>query len=621
MSAPSALLVATSDTGTRALLRKALHVRAVDVVEAADGVEALALARRLELDIILLDAFLAVLDGISVCARIRALEGINQPLVAIMGLSSERTVELAYMEGADEILPKPLNPALIRQRVEQLLRRKQAENRLRLMERAFLDAGAGVTLLDARSSEFPVTHANRAFLDMTGYKADEIVGKNLRLLRGPETDVAAQTELRDAFSSGRAARVLLKNYRKDGTTFLNDLAATPLHDPSGRVTHYVAVQTDVTSRVKSGKLAAADLEQFAAERTRELEGSLRAVEDRRRFTETILNGLVACLITTDAQGIVSFANRAALHTLGIALSDCVGRPVVELFGNHDELRDAVARGPDRAERRLDFPVISPGGARLYVGMSIMGVPDEYRNEIGYVLLFRDLAETLEREASERMSRESAAAEAEAAALAETRRAPDEAGGGPVGVDLRENEPATPEAPPLESAATRRRPHLALRYCRPSELVQLAMHTIAPDLAGSVPVDAPAGLPEVLVDREQVVEALGRLLGNAAHRAGGASLLRVRLAEAKAMGERGVRPEPFIRVDILFPRESITEDDIGTDPGGPGGGRRRAHRREDLATAEQLLQANGGRLVPPPETEERCLSALIPAGSRPTAPPA
>jgi hypothetical protein len=81
-----------------------------------------------------------------------------------------------------------------------------------------------------------------------------------------------------------------------------------------------------------------------------------------------------------------------------------------------------------------------------------------------------------------------------------------------------------------------------------------------------------------------------------------------------VGERGVRPEPFIRVDILFPRDEITEDDIGTDPG--VGTRRRAHRREDLATAEQLLQANGGRLVPAPEdTHERCLSALIPAGSR------
>src|SRR5262249_14962318 len=207
------------DTGTRALLRKALHVRAVDVVEAADGLEALALARRLELDLVLLDAFLAVVDGISVCARIRAIEGISQPLIAIMGLSSDRTVELAYSEGADEILPKPLQPALIRQRVELLLRRKQTENRLRLMERAVESAGTGITILDARSSEYPVTYANRAFLSMAGYTREEILGKNLRLLRGPETDVAAQTELRDAFSSGRSTRVLLKNYRQDSTTF------------------------------------------------------------------------------------------------------------------------------------------------------------------------------------------------------------------------------------------------------------------------------------------------------------------------------------------------------------------------------------------------------------------
>ena len=83
-----------------------------------------------------------------------------------------------------------------------------------------------------------------------------------------------------------------------------------------------------------------------------------------------------------------------------------------------------------------------------------------------------------------------------------------------------------------------------------------------------------------------------------------------------MGERGVRPEPFIRVDILFPREEITEDDISADPEGT---RRRAHREEDLATAEQLLQANGGRLIPAPEIpRSAALSALIPAGSRPTA---
>jgi hypothetical protein len=113
----------------------------------------------------------------------------------------------------------------------------------------------------------------------------------------------------------------------------------------------------------------------------------------------------------------------------------------------------------------------------------------------------------------------------------------------------------------------------------------------------------------------VADALSRLLGNAAQRAGGLKRVHVRLEQAEAMGERGVRPEPFVRVDILFPREEITEEDLSDD------GRRRPRRREDLATAEQLLQANGGRLVPPVgEDEERCLSALIPAGSRPAPSP-
>jgi PAS domain S-box-containing protein len=601
---PSTLLVATSDSGTRALLRKALHVRAVEVVEASDGVEALALARRLELDLVLLDAFLAVLDCISVCARIRALPSISQPLIAIMGLSSERTVELAYSEGADEILPKPFHPALIRQRVEIMLRRKQRENRLRLMARALEAAGTGVTIMDARSSEYPLTYANPAFHKMTDYAPEELVGKSLRILRGPETDVAALTELRDALSAGRPTRVLLQNYRKDGATFWNDLSAAPIPDDVGRVTHYVAVQTDVSQRMRSGKLTATDLEEFAAERTRELETTLTRVEERRRFIETILNGLVAGLITTDAKGVVSFANRAALHTLGVSLADCVGRAVIEIFGNNEEIREAVESTTRHAETRLDFPLITPGGVRLYVGMSIMPVPEELRAEVGLVFLFRDLATTLERE-EEAAAKE---AEAEAEAVGETR---------PTVTDVDAAHPEGDEAHPVESG--RRRARLALRYCTPADLIRQAAQSIegASGDAAALRIEAAPDLPEVLVDREQVAEALARLLGNAAHRAGGLKRVRVRLAQAEAMGERGVRPEPFVRVDVLFPREEITEEDLGAEEVA----RRQPHRREDLANAEQLLQANGGRLVPAgAETDERCLSALIPAASRPAPTP-
>lgn len=596
--------MATSDSGTRALLRKALHVRAVEVVEASDGVEALALARRLELDLVLLDAFLAVLDGLSVCARIRALPAINQPLIAIMGLSSERTVELAYSEGADEILLKPLHPPLVRQRVEMMLRRKRNENRLRLLARAVEAAGSGITVLDARSSEFPLAYANPAFLAMTAYGRDEILGQNLRLLRGPRTDVAAQTELRDALGEGRACRVLLENYRKDGTTFWNDLAAAPIPDDSGRVTHYVAVQTDVTQRLKSGKLAASDLEHFAAERTRELEATLGRVEERRRFVETILNGIAAALLTTDAKGVVSFANQAALRTLGVSQADCVGRSVVEIFGNREEVREAVASPAASGETRFDFPLITPGGKRLYVGVAVMRVPEELRAEVGLVFLFRDLAETLE-------THEEAVLEA----------GPEAASGGdivaPPAAPAGEGGPEAAPAPGEAAPGARRRARLALRYCAPADLVRQAGRSLeaAPGEADGLAIAAPAHLPEVLVDREQVTDALARLLGSAAQRAGGLGRVHVRLDLAEAMGERGFRPEPFVRVDILSPNEEVTGEDVKD-----AAAQRRPHRREDLAAAERLLQANGGRLVPLPAEDERCLSVLIPLGYPSPAPP-
>ena len=594
--APSTLLVATSDATTRSLLRKALHVPAVEVVEAADGVEALALARRLHVDMVLLDAFLAVLDGISVCARIRALPAIEQPAVAIMGLSSERTVELAYSSGADEILTKPLLPNLIRQRVEVLLRRKRTEKRLRLLERAVEAAGTGFTVMDARSSEYPLVYANPAFLAMTGWPREEILGENLRVLRGPDTDVAATTELRDALAQGQACRVLVKNYRKDQTPFWNDLAVSPILDAAGRVTHYVAVQTDVTARVGAGDLAASQhLEALTAEQTRMLEGVLAKVEERRRFTETILNGMIAGLVTTTPQGTISFANRAALRTLGVSMADCVGRPLLEMFAGNEELREVIEGRSERPEARLDFPLISPGGVRLYVGMSVMRVPEELRREFGHVILFRDLAETLERESEDSLGLPAPL---------------DTPGIGPGTITPAPEGSAEGSAEDA-SALPRHRPDVGAKPCVPADLIEQALARLEHEEAGSRPgtIDVAPDLPAVLADADQVVVALARLLQNAAHRAGRPDTVHVKVFETRAVGEFGHRPAPFVRVDILFPREEMTEDDISADPESE---RHRQLRRMDIATAEQLLQANGGRLAQQlGDEEQRLLSAFLP----------
>jgi hypothetical protein len=283
----------------------------------------------------------------------------------------------------------------------------------------------------------------------------------------------------------------------------------------------------------------------------------------------------------------------------MSLPDCIGRPVVEVFGNNDDVRDVVEAPFDRAEARLDFPLISPGGVRLYVGMSVIRVPEELRDELTFVFLFRNLAETLERDDLNALG-----PEAEAAGALEVEPAadsPDEELDGDV-----------------TASGRSRRPMLALRYCAVSDLVEQATQALRGEFpAGERPaVEWPSGLPEVLVDREQVADALARLLGNAAHRAGSLSRVHVRLEETEALGERGVRSGAFVRVDILFPREEITEADLHGDD---EPARRSEHRRSDLTTAEQLLQANGGRLVHSSlGHSERALSALIPA-ARKTAP--
>ncbi|HYN03500.1 MAG TPA: PAS domain-containing protein [Vicinamibacteria bacterium] len=575
--ARATVLVASSDSATRDLLRRVLDGPAVEVVDASDGVEALALARRLDLDLVVLDAFLAVMDGLTVCARIRALTDVDQPPILVLGLSSERSIEVALTSGADETLAKPLNPALLRYRARVLLVRRQEERRLHLLQRAVEAAPFGMALLDARSSEYEVAIANPAFLSQTGYAAGEILGKNLRLLAGPATDVAAMTDLRQAMAEGRPTRVLLRSYRKDGEAYWNDLAAAPVVDVAGRLTHYVSVQSDVTALLEApGREAARAVDEAVALRTAEVEAALARVEERRRFTETILNSLVSGILATDAKGTVTFANLAALRTLGTSLHDCIGRSVVELFGHHEGVAEVIAGAtPAHPEHRLDFPLISPGGTRFYVGMSITPAPPAFRDEVAFIFLFRDLAETIDIETDPKLKQLAAAQDEADARLAPA---------------LAEEAAATPEA--------KHRVLLALRYTAPADLARAAIQALAHQHQADgefVRLETADDVPEVLLDRQQVTEALTILLASALEACPDPAEVRMRLTRVDATSGPGAQSAPGVRIEIAYPAV-ITDRDLGTDPGGTA---RSPQRRTDFATAEKLLEANGGRLIRPP----------------------
>lgn len=117
--------------------------------------------------------------------------------------------------------------------------------------RRLLDSSPeGVVLVDALDPAHPVTYVNPGFESLTGYAATDLVGKNLRLLQGDDREQDARHRLRDAMSRGESCRVLLRNYRKDGTVFWNEMTVSPLVDAAGRVTHFAGYHRDAGERLR-----------------------------------------------------------------------------------------------------------------------------------------------------------------------------------------------------------------------------------------------------------------------------------------------------------------------------------------------------------------------------------
>jgi diguanylate cyclase (GGDEF)-like protein/PAS domain S-box-containing protein len=125
-----------------------------------------------------------------------------------------------------------------------------AEQALRLRQHAVDATLDGIVMVDASSHDYPIVYANPGFEKTTGYSADEVIGHNCRFLQGPETDATALVEIRAALREQRSTQVVLKNYRKDGTTFWNSLRIAPVRDEDGGLTHYVGIQTDISDRVR-----------------------------------------------------------------------------------------------------------------------------------------------------------------------------------------------------------------------------------------------------------------------------------------------------------------------------------------------------------------------------------
>lgn len=109
-------------------------------------------------------------------------------------------------------------------------------------------ANTGIVVTDNRLADNPIIYVNPHFQKLTGYRADEIIGKNCRFLQGPESDKTVVRKCHEAIHAKIDFRGELVNYRKDGSVFWNHLTISPVKDEAGNVPFFVGIQLDVTEQ-------------------------------------------------------------------------------------------------------------------------------------------------------------------------------------------------------------------------------------------------------------------------------------------------------------------------------------------------------------------------------------
>lgn len=109
----------------------------------------------------------------------------------------------------------------------------------------------GIVVAEQEGSDSILIYANPAFERLTGYGGDDILYRDCRFLQGTDRDQSGVAAIREAIRQGQPCRQVLRNYRKDGSPFWNQLSITPVYNEADELTYYIGIQHDVTAQVEA----------------------------------------------------------------------------------------------------------------------------------------------------------------------------------------------------------------------------------------------------------------------------------------------------------------------------------------------------------------------------------
>lgn len=193
--------------------------------------------------------------------------------------------------------------------VRDVTEEKRRRQELLLRESALQSTYSGVAIIDMQAEDYPVVWHNRSLARMSGYTSDEIIGRNLRFLRGNDTEQPAAREIDEAYREKRWTQAVLRHYRQDGTRYIASVRLDPITDEDGVTTHLVAILRDITDEVER--------------------------EQRLKVFQRIAEQNPLGIVVTDPNANIAYVNEAMCRLTGYAESELLGKnPRVLNSGEH-----------------------------------------------------------------------------------------------------------------------------------------------------------------------------------------------------------------------------------------------------------------------------------------------
>ena len=281
----------------------------------------------------------------------------------------------------------------------------EAERRVRILEEKFSQLSGSsdpgdlleatlnafdntIVVTDPAEEDNPIIYVNKGFEKLTGYSFDEVVGQNCRFLQGDDHNQAGVQQLREDIGKGCSSSVQLRNYRKDGSVFWNELYITPVHDKKGNLLLFLGVQNDITPLKEAN-------------------------QERERLEMAIENADESILITTaelDAPGPkIFYVNPAFTQLTGYEAEEVLGRDPRFLQGPKTErlVLDRLRRSLEAGETFRGEAVNYRKDGSEFVNEWHIAPVNSSGEVVYWVATQRDVTErrALEREALEAGARE------------------------------------------------------------------------------------------------------------------------------------------------------------------------------------------------------------------------